>query len=321
MASDTQKAAPGSGPTPDWKKLEELVVAIQQDLAPGATVSHNVMLLGHDSGTNRQIDVLVEQSVGQYQMRIVIDCKDYGRPVDVKGVEGFIGMVKDVGAHQGSMVCPKGFTPSAKKRAKRDHIALYSPVDTDPHKWTMKVALPALCEFREAAIGFAVSCSAPTPFTLQRDFLTALEAFDSNGNSLGTLLKSALERWSEGLYPTEAGEHSDVPLFDSALVYVDNGHGTRVPITLTVNLKVKAERYFGQLPLKKIRGLRDEHTGLVYSNGFTMGNIDANQVISQWRALKADEEEPTIAIRFDGLIGHNAEDDPRAKQGYNPFNW
>ena len=75
--------------TPDWKLLEHLVAEIQEQLAPDASVLHNVSLYGLDSETQRQIDVLVEQSIGQYTMRIVLDCKDYAKPVDVKGVEEF----------------------------------------------------------------------------------------------------------------------------------------------------------------------------------------------------------------------------------------
>jgi len=33
-----------------------------------------------------RFDVLVRQKIGQYEMLIVLDCKDYAKPVDVKGV-------------------------------------------------------------------------------------------------------------------------------------------------------------------------------------------------------------------------------------------
>jgi len=182
---------------PDWQRFEQLIAEIRRDLAPTATVSHNVKLPGRDSETDRQIDVLLEQSIGQYTMRIVIDCKDYGKPVDVKGVEEFIGMVRDVGAHQGSMVCPKGFTTSAKKRAKRDNIALFSLVDTEKHKWqTRGVMLPTVCDFRTAAIGFRIRCTAPVPFMLHENFLSTLEAFDEAGQPLGVPLKT--QAWIGG---------------------------------------------------------------------------------------------------------------------------
>jgi hypothetical protein len=89
MESDTDNM-------PEWKLLEHLVTEIQRQLAPNASVRHNVTLLGVDRETQRQIDVLVEQRIGQYSMLIVIDCKDYAKPVDVKGVEEFYGLVRDV---------------------------------------------------------------------------------------------------------------------------------------------------------------------------------------------------------------------------------
>ena len=91
---------------PDWKELEHLVMMIQKQLSPDAIVRHDVKLDGIDSETKRQIDVLVEQNIGQYTMRIVIDCKDYSKPIDVKGVEEFNGLVQDVRAHKGALVCP-----------------------------------------------------------------------------------------------------------------------------------------------------------------------------------------------------------------------
>jgi hypothetical protein len=71
----------------EYQDLEKLVAAIQKQLAPASDVQHNVRLDGRRSGVNRQIDVLVSQKVGQYDIRIIIDCKDHKQPVDVKGVE------------------------------------------------------------------------------------------------------------------------------------------------------------------------------------------------------------------------------------------
>lgn len=73
----------------DFQELEKLVAAIQKQLAPSSDVQHNVKLDGRRSGVKRQIDVLVSQKVGQYEIRIIIDCKDHKNPVDVKGVEEF----------------------------------------------------------------------------------------------------------------------------------------------------------------------------------------------------------------------------------------
>ena len=78
---------------PEWQQLELLVASIQRQLAPRAKVTHNAKLEGKHSETTRQIDVLVEQFVGQYPIRVVLDCKDYNTSVNVKSVEEFHGLM------------------------------------------------------------------------------------------------------------------------------------------------------------------------------------------------------------------------------------
>ena len=62
-----------------YRNLETLVTRIQQQLAPKAQVFHNVRLEGRQSGTKRQIDVLVKQNIGQYEIKIAIECKTIKR--------------------------------------------------------------------------------------------------------------------------------------------------------------------------------------------------------------------------------------------------
>lgn len=280
----------------DWQQLEILVAQIQKELAPGANVEHNVKLKGHVTGVMRQVDVLVKQNIGQYEMLIAIDCKDYKSPVDVKAIEEFHGLITDIGAHKGALVCPKGFTRTAKKRAKGYHIALYSPVDTDPHKWQVKPTLPMVCDFRSVAIAFGIRVSAPVPFSLPSEFYRDVQVFNNSGQLLGTSLEVAFTRWNNGDYPIEPGEHDDIPIFASPETLVDNGYGLRVQVTLTVSLHVKQRLYFGYLPIEKIRGLKDEHSGRVVTNAFTTGNLNAEEVENKWTKLKPGEEPPVRPV-------------------------
>lgn len=287
---------------PEWQQLELLIAEIQKDLAPGAKVTHNATLPGYDSETDRQIDVLVEQQIGQFPMRIIFDCKDYARPVDVKGVESFAGMIKDVRAHQGCLVSAKGFTPSGKKAAKKAGIALYTPVDTAPHKWqTRRLALPALCEFRSASMAFCIRGSAPLPMRLPNNFFSELMVRDAEAHELGTCLDVAMARWNDGEFPVEVGQHDDVPIF-AVPTYVDNGYGTQAPVELCVSLVVTGRRYFGMLPIREIRGLRDEHTGGVVTNAFRTAVLSPEEVENQWGKLRDGEEPPRqAAIQIMGL--------------------
>jgi len=276
---------PTNDKEPDWKELEYLVAMIQEQLSPDASVQHNVMLDGLDSETKRQIDVLVEQNIGQYTMRIVIDCKDYSKPVDVKGVEEFHGLVQDVRAHKGALVCPAGFSKSALRRAKKLQIDLYRPISTGKHKWQAKVTAPVLCDFRSSYMSFGISCSAPKPLTLPPDFYN-LPVQDEEGIVLGTSFKTAQAKWDNGLLPSEPGEHESVSIFGDNKVFIDNGHNDTVEVELTIGLHVKQNLYLGHLPVKEINGLKDEHTGKVVTNAFTMGGLNPEEVEKTWKRVE-----------------------------------
>lgn len=281
---------------PDWKELEYLVAMIQTQLSPDASVQHNVMLDGIDSETKRQIDVLVEQNIGQYTMQIVIDCKDYSKPVDVKGVEEFQGLVQDVRAHKGALVCPSGFTKAALKRARKLQIDLYRPVSTGKHKWQATVTAPVLCDFRSSYMSFGVSCSSPKPMTLMADFYN-LPVWDEDGNELESSLVTAQRKWDEGLFPSEPGEHEQISIFGNTKVLIDNGHNDTVEVELTVGLLVKQNLYLGHLPVEDINGLKDEHSGAIVTNAFTLGGLNPQEVERNWNKVEDIE-----SLEFEPLL-------------------
>ncbi len=286
----------------DWLILEELVANIQKQLAPTANVEHNVHIKGRVTEVERQVDVLVTQKVGQYKMTIAIDCKDTKRPVDTKGVEEFSGLVNDIGANKGVLVCPSGFTKAALRTAKAHQIELYRPVDTGNHKWKIKASFPALCDFRSAMLSIGFEVTSSHPFTL-KTHPAYLEVFDSNNNNLGTAISVARTKWNAAKFPIELGTHTKCLIFDTPQTFVDNGYGTLVPITLYITYQVRQQLYFGQIPIEKISGFLDEHTGLVVTNSFTMGLLSPEQVERTWKKLN-DGEAPPVAPVF-GLIGLN----------------
>jgi hypothetical protein len=273
------------------RELEILVQKIQQQLAPTAAVLHDVKLDGRRSGRKRQIDVLVREQVGQYDIKIIIDCKDYNVPIDVKDVEQFYGLFEDVGAQKGVLVCPKGFTKTAKTRAEGLQIDLYSPVDTNAHKWRVKVTIPAICDFRNVKMSFELSVSAPFSFQLMGDF-TKQMIFDNDAKELGFILDNAIKKWNTGLFPTDVGEHPNLRVFDVPETLMENGYGLKAPVDITVSTFVERDLYFGQLPVPRISGFKDELSGLVISNAFTVGLLDPEEVERDWKKIDREEDVP-----------------------------
>src|ERR1700722_15474823 len=104
LATGLHKMSDEGKKDPKWKRFEKLAYEIQREFAGSATVTLNDSIQGIDSKVSRQIDISVRQNVGQYPILVVIDCKDYRVRVDVKAVEEFGGLVRDVRANRGALI-------------------------------------------------------------------------------------------------------------------------------------------------------------------------------------------------------------------------
>src|SRR5690606_8231798 len=107
---------------PDWRVYERNVVCFEVESASmEASVLVNASLVGRISGVKRQIDVLVDARWAEgVERRIVFDAKLRKRKIDVKDVEAFEGLMRDVRASRGVLVCSGGYTKAARARADRN---------------------------------------------------------------------------------------------------------------------------------------------------------------------------------------------------------
>jgi hypothetical protein len=107
--------------TPAWKIYERAVATFEVEAADiDASVTPNATLLGAISGAQRQIDVLVDARWGDdLSRRIIFDAKRRSRKVDVTDVEAFEGLMRDVRASRGVLVCTKGYSDAAARRAEQ----------------------------------------------------------------------------------------------------------------------------------------------------------------------------------------------------------
>jgi len=101
----------------NWKKYEREILRYFQETFPETTISFDKSIVGKYSKVNRQIDILIEGEVAGYEIKIVVDCKNFSKNIDVKQVESFCSMVEDIEAHQGVLITQKGFSKAAINRA------------------------------------------------------------------------------------------------------------------------------------------------------------------------------------------------------------
>lgn len=268
---------------PKWRSFEKLVAKVQQELAPNASIKHNDHIWGHDSEKNRQIDVSVRQQIGQFNLLIAIDCKDYKTPVDIGEVEAFVNKIRDIRANKGAMVATNGFTGGAINIGRNHGIDLYRLIDAEAHDWQTYISIPILCDFRSLdTFRFAMPDYLPNkdPYTIM--------LYDTSEHQLGSLVELLHKKWNAGKLPSKPGESGWFNLTENNEKIQTGGKYNEVNIQAMIT--VRSRLYFGQLQLIDIKGFRDEVNGAIITKGFTTDWLDAMKVEREWRELSSCNE-------------------------------
>jgi Restriction endonuclease len=239
--------------TPKWKQFEDLVAEIQRELTPDAKVSRNVKRKGR-SGTDRQIDVLVQARVGQFEFTIVIECKHHKVPIDITDVEAFISKVEDIGATKGAMVVSPGFSAAAIARAKDARIETYGVIDAQtPGKM---LSIPAAVHdviLSGFSLNFELTGSGVV--IARQDLRPYMNVYRSDGSLIDCLFNLVIDRCNQGAIPDAVGLHPKQVVTDQE-TWIKTQAGIH-PAKLSVNCLICEEFRIGRLPLKDMRGFVD----------------------------------------------------------------
>lgn len=278
------------GQEPKWRRFEKLVARVQKELAPTAVVTHDDKIKGYDSDEFRQIDITVKQKVGQYDMLIAIDCKDYSVPVDIKDIEEFISLIRDIRANKGVMVAANGFTDTAKRVGEKAGLDLYRLIDTDSHDWQTYVSIPVICDFRRIQ---------KYQFSIPGSVASFLPSMDPNEIVVYgldypqpvTIVALIQILWNSGKLPHEPGEHRDIPLTRVITSFTTT---KTFEADILAHIIVERRLFFGQLPLIQCRGFINEYTGGLLTPGFTTDWLSTREIEKEWLQIESIDE---IAVK------------------------
>jgi len=87
-------------------------------------VNHNIKIRGR-SGTEHQIDLLLEYEAPLHISKMIVEAKNYELPVNKDRIMKLIQIVEDVGTDRGIIITTSKFTPSALKTARGRNIDLW----------------------------------------------------------------------------------------------------------------------------------------------------------------------------------------------------
>jgi hypothetical protein len=140
----------------DWKQYEDEIFEHFRKEFPKAKIVKNAHVLGRYSQVDRQVDILIDDTIAGFEVRIAIDAKHHTRPLDVTDIEAFLGFCSDIGAHKGVMVSLNGYTKAAANRAHYDD----SDIELDALPFGELKRFQAFCALPYAG-GYGVALPAP----------------------------------------------------------------------------------------------------------------------------------------------------------------
>lgn len=176
----------------DWKEYELIVLGECERVYGRSHVRRNVFVTGIFSGTKRQIDILVDDIESGFDEKIVYEVKYYARKINIKIVEAFISMLKDVGIEKGVIVSERGFSKAAIRRA---HIGEES----------VEVDILSLGEWQRSHSPLAIPYAGENALIILSPFGWIVDC-DGRGFSLATLyqrgvtFENAVENMREWMY-------------------------------------------------------------------------------------------------------------------------
>jgi hypothetical protein len=120
--------------------FQELVARVHRALAPeGAIVTESAMVETSVEGETREIDVLIETNVAPYRIRIAVEAKDEGRPMDSTKFESIIGkylVEGGVKVNKIAVVTHHGFYEPVVRRARTLGIDLLTLTEAQQVDWS-----------------------------------------------------------------------------------------------------------------------------------------------------------------------------------------
>jgi hypothetical protein len=276
-------------PPETWLDLEKLAAQIYRELQPKCVVTHDARLRGELSGELRQIDVLVD--CADQGTRLVVDCKDWKKRVDVRDIGTFASLVEDVAATSGVMICNRGFSKGAMNLARVKGVKLCHLHDVASRKWQVDVRIPYL------RIVILVKPSSHLAYSVRArpgDVFSSPPRFVRDGQPYDPLKDFVMSWNTREIGADDPGEYEWTVNVDGVLT-VAGALRPATPVRLPYS--VHQEAYLGYVAPQGSRGIVDAETGEYETATLDALGTIAHEPGEGWKPVPDPEE---LAIRIPG---------------------
>lgn len=261
--------------------LEDIVAEFCNDIHK-ARVSKNIKIIGMDSKTERQIDVLIEGRYDIFDVRIVIESKNHASPIGVEIIESFKTKLRDIKGDLGIIVCPVGFTTGAVQLAEANNIQLYKAYDKRIDNSNLFIPIryiePDISSFQ-----FSFSHRVIGQFSMPSDISKWLFHVNSKRLNADQLIMYA---WNTGMIPHKAGEH--VANFNATTVSDIENPAKVQYCEVSINIIV-IEKYFLKLfPASFLKNIKNNDKK--FNLKIDMYSKEEDMINNGWKKFETFEE-------------------------------
>lgn len=116
--------------------FQKVIYMLQKQLAGHAVVTESKLVRNQDAGTEVEVDVVVETTVGQVPFVIGIECTAGKRPATIEWIHQMYGKHKALPIHASVVVSKSGYTKSALKQAEALKIVAMTVEEAEAAVWT-----------------------------------------------------------------------------------------------------------------------------------------------------------------------------------------
>lgn len=184
-------------------RFQRLVTFLEQQLAPsGVRVTPSAMLTEHVGGAKREVDILIESTVGPHPVRIALECRAHKPKQDVTWIEHLVGKFDHLPVHKVVAVSASGFTAGARERAEHTNISLLTLEHALHLDWLEETARVkvGLIVWNHPLVAFECNYVDEKRLDISDDELIHAPIEDSFGHHLGEMKDDVTK-----LYETFAG--------------------------------------------------------------------------------------------------------------------
>lgn len=290
------------------EKFEKLTAEIFEALTAKnefESVSKNVKIPGPDG--DREIDVLITGKVGPFDVKTIVECKDYKNRVNIQVVDALHSKMRDVDANKVVLVTRNGFSRKAIDKAKRVGISLCTANNAADETWKFEPQMPLLitehcCEHSHIRFAF----HAVDNMKMKQSEFTHV-----SGRSFGDLV---VEHWNETEIDFQDGvvHHLYEPEIEDPFVMINDERKLAIS-EIKIQMEIRTTHYLGFFndleSAKFLRFIEDGETHVILDLN------ELNDYRTRFERYERIEDVPEHDARTNFEVKYLHERNPKLKIG------